>query len=91
MSDDGSRYDYDMPWNVRRDGAVLEVQITEPVGSWGTLFDVVEQHIRDGIVSAVMPESIPDAPPIDRVLLQRLRDELTVIDVELLELQPLGF
>ena len=74
-----------MPWNVKRDGPVLEVHISVPVGSWGTLFDVVEQHLGDGLVAAVIPESIPDAPPIDHVLLKRLRDELTVSGVELLE------
>jgi len=74
-----------MPWNVKRDGTVLEVQITEPVGSWGTLFDVVEVHLDDGLLGAIVPEHLADAPPIDRVLLQRLRDELTLREVELLE------
>jgi hypothetical protein len=36
-----------MPWNVIREGSVLEVQIAAPVGSWGTMFDVVEQHLDE--------------------------------------------
>jgi len=52
--------------------------------TWTTALITVEQHLADGLV-AVVPESIPDAPPIDRVLLQRLRDELPVREVELLE------
>ncbi len=74
-----------MPWSVRRDGPVLEVQISVPVGSWGTLFDAVERHRGSDLLGVIVPEHLPDAPPIDRVLLKRFRDELTMSGVELLE------
>ena len=64
---------------------MLEVHITAPVGSWGTLFDAVERHLGNGLVGAVVPKHLPGAPLIDNVFLQRLRDELTTSGVELLE------
>ena len=60
-----------MPWNVKRNGSVL--------------FDVVERHVGRGLDGAIVPEHLPGAPPIDKVLLKRFRDELTVSGVELLE------
>jgi hypothetical protein len=74
-----------MPWNVKREGSVLDVRISVPVGSWGTLFDAVEQHLGHGLVGVVVPEHLPGAPPIDNALLQRFRDALTTSGVELLE------
>ena len=38
---------------------MLEVQIAVPVGSWETLFDVVEQHLGHGLVGAIVPEHPP--------------------------------
>jgi hypothetical protein len=74
-----------MPWNVKREGSLLEVQISAPVGSWGTLFDVVEQHLGHGLVGAIVPDRLPGAPPIDEALLERLRSALIVSGVDLLE------
>ena len=74
-----------MPWNVRREGSVLHVHVTTPIGSWGTLFDAVEHHLGDGLVEAIVPKHLPGAPPIDNVFLQRLRDALTVSGVEVLD------
>ena len=73
-----------MPWNVRREGSVLDVHVTVPVGSWGTLFDAVERHLGDGLVQAIVPKHLPGAPPIDNVFLQRFRDALTARGIELL-------
>ncbi len=64
---------------------MLDVHITEPVGSWGTLFDAVERHLGDGLVEAIVPKYLPGAPPIDNVFLQRLRDALTTSGVEVTE------
>ena len=74
-----------MPWSVSRDGSVLEVQISLPVGSWGTLFDAVQRQRGSDLLGAIVPKHLPGAPPIDRVLLKRFRDELTVSGVDLLE------
>jgi hypothetical protein len=74
-----------MPWNVKRDGAVLEVQISMPVGSWGALFDAVQRNRGSDLRGAIVPTHLSGAPPIDRVLLKRFRDELTVSGVQLLE------
>lgn len=72
-----------MPWNVKREGSVHDVRISVPVGSWGPLFDVVEQHVENGLTGAVVPEHLLGAPLIDNVFLQRFRDELTARGVEL--------
>jgi hypothetical protein len=74
-----------MPWNVRREGSILEVHITAPVGNWEALFDAVQERLGKGLIGAVVPEHLPRAPLIDNELLRRLRVALVDSGVELLE------
>jgi hypothetical protein len=72
-----------MPWNVRRDGTVLEVRISAPVGDWEALFDAVQERLGNGLVDAIVPECLPNAPLIDNDFLERLRTALLVSGIEL--------
>jgi hypothetical protein len=81
-------YSYSMPWNIKREGSVLDIHITVPVGDWELLFDAVQDRLGNGLVAAAVPEHLPGAPLIDRDILQRLRQALTDSGLELLEPDP---
>jgi len=74
-----------MPWSVKREGSVLEVQISMPRGQLGHAVRRRATAPRQRPPRSHRAKHLAGAPPIDRVLLKRFRDELTVSGVDLIE------
>jgi hypothetical protein len=72
-----------VPFEVKRFGSQLRVDIDLPVDDWERLLDLVNAELEGGGIRSVVLPTLDDARPADRAILWAMEEMLKTAGIEI--------